>query len=287
VRSGDLAPNVYLDTLPAFDRETERVVIEPLVWSLYAIDEALVEDAALPGFRAYVAARLGARKAALGWEKRRGEAESTTLLRRTVLNAMAELADDARTLEEADKIARAWLKDPKSVAGDVAQIAVPLASRKAGKDRIDALRAAAAAAKTPQDRTLALRALAGFDDPDVLRAALAVMLTDDVRVSEIRHVLYPAFGRRAARPVAYAWLREKFDALRTKLAGPLGRGLLYAPASLCAQKDRDEAQAFFSAKARDIEGSKRTLDEALETATLCAALREGRGGAVTAYFKKK
>src|SRR5258708_22892803 len=134
---------------------------------------------------------------------------------------------------------------------------------------------------------LALRARGGFDDPEVLKAAMAVMLTDDVRVSEIRHVMWSAFGRRASRPVAYAWVREKFDALRAKLAGPLARGLMYSAATLCTQKERDEAQTFFTAKAKDIEGSKRILDEALETAGLCAALRDARGAAVTAFFTKK
>ncbi len=289
VRSGELAPDAYLDTLASFDRETERVVIEPLVWSLYGIEQGLVDDAALPGFRAYVAARLGARKQMLGWEapKHGKESDDRSLLRRTVIMAMGDLASDDATLKEADTIARAWLKDPASVNGDTAQIAVPLASRRAGKDRLEALRAAATSAKTPQDRTRALNAMSGFDDPEVLKAALALVLTDEVRVSEIRHVLWPAFGRRASRQVVYAWVRANFDALRAKLAGPLARGLMYSPGALCSQKERDDAQTFFAARSKDIEGSKRILDEALETAQLCAALRDGRGAAVTAYFTKK
>ncbi len=289
VRSGELAPDAYLDTLASFDRETERFVIEPLVWSLYGIEQGLVDDAALAGFRAYVAARLGARKQALGWEapKHGKESDDRALLRRTVLMAMGDLAADDATLKEADKIARAWLKDPASVNGDTAQIAVPLASRRAGKDRLDALRAAATAAKTPQDRNRALNAIGGFDDPEVLKAGLALTLTDEVRVSEIRHVLWTAFGRRASRAVAYAWVRANFDALRAKLAGPLARGLMYSPGVLCNQKERDDAQTFFTAHSKDIEGSKRILDESLETAQLCAALRDGRSAAVTAYFTKK
>jgi aminopeptidase N len=287
VRSGELAPDAYLDTVASFDREAERVVIEPMIWSLYGIEQALVDDAALPGFRAYVAARLGARKAALGWDKRPKEPDDRALLRRSVLMAMGDLAGDDATLKEADTIARAWLKDPASVAGDTAQVAVVLASRRAGKDRIDALRAAAAAAKTPQNRMLALRALGGFDDPETLKAALAVTLTDDIRVSEMRNVMAPAFGRRATRPIAYAWVKANFDALRAKLAGPLASMLMYTPYAVCTKGDRDDAQSFFTTRAKGIEGSKRVLDEALETATLCVALHDARGAAVTTYFAKK
>ena len=82
---------------------------------------------------------------------------------------MGELAYDAATLAEAEKLTQRWLKDPASVPADTASIAVPLASLRAGASRLDELRAAAKRAKEPEDRVLAIRAMGKFDDETVLR----------------------------------------------------------------------------------------------------------------------
>ena len=228
VRSGALSPATYLDLLPRFDTDPDRHVVSAVLDGLYDIDEALIEDSARLAFRAYVSARLLARKRELGWEPVKGakdETDDPALLRHSVIRALGELAEDETTLREADKYLEAWLRDPSTVNGDTAEMAAELGSRRAGLPRLEALRIAAKTAKTPENRILALRAMGGFADPSVLRAALDLTLTDEIRVSEMRYLTGSALSHRASTPIVYDWIKRNWGALRTKLAGPLARGL--------------------------------------------------------------
>ena len=306
VRAGTMGADAALRILPTFDRETNRHVIEQVLETLNGMSDALVDDAARPAFRAYVMARLGAQKRKLGWTdlpvttkpgaaasaasgakvEELSAAEERALLRKGVLLAMGELAEDAATLKEAEPFTARWLKDPTSVDGDLAQVAVELSAHNATPALLDELRAAARQAKTPQDRVIALRGMAAIDDKALLRRALDLMLTDEVKVQDMRYFFRTALSRRSSRPVVYEWVKSHWDGLRAKLPGPLGSRLVGIAGSLCTKFDRDDADAFFTPRAKAIEGATRPLAESLESAGICAELREKGSGAVSKYFKK-
>jgi aminopeptidase N len=290
VRSGSIAPSVLFEALPLFDADSNRLVVEQVVGILRGMDHALVDDAARPDFRRYVAERLLPRKRALGWEPAKAGASPTpedderALARRTVLFALGEVAKDPGTLREAEKLAERWLSDPSSVAGDTAAIAVPLASLQAGAARLAELRTAARNAGSVQDRILALRSMGNFDDPASLRQALDVTLTGELKLSELRYVFGGAARRREAADVLYGWEKEHWSELRARLTGSLARGpIIDVVGGICSQERLDEAKAFFSPKADEVPGARRPLDEAIEGAGLCIALRD-HGEALTASW---
>ena len=288
VRQGAIDPGVLLDVLPMFDGDANRLVVEQITSALAEIDHALVSDADRPAFRKYAAARLSGRKAVLGWEPPKGtvEDDDRMLERRDVLRAMGAIAYDDRTLAEAEKYAQQWLKDPGSVPADTASIAVPLASLRAGASRLEELRVAARKASSPEDRVLAVRAMGQFDDEVVLRKALDLGLTDELRISELRHLFGSALRRRSGALLFYAWEKGNWAPLRARL-GSLGSRLLVDVAgTMCTRQDTDDARTFFEQAARGLEGTKRALDEGLEEAGLCTALREHGTAAVAQYLKK-
>ncbi|MDP9151402.1 MAG: ERAP1-like C-terminal domain-containing protein, partial [Myxococcota bacterium] len=249
---------------------------------------SLVDDAARPAFQRYVAARMGGHKAALGWQPAAGasEEDDRALERRTVLTAMGELANDPATLDEAERYTVRWLKDPASVPADVAATALPLASLQAGYARLYELRAAATNATAVEGRVLAIRAMGMFSDPAILRSALDLALTDELKISEVRYLLGSAVGHRSSRPVVFAWEKDKWAQLRTRLSGASGRGLLVdVAAGLCTTTEVEEATAFFGEATRGMEGVKRRLDQALEQAGLCVALRQGAAPLMTKYLR--
>ncbi len=287
VRQGALEPAALLDVLPLFDGDPHRLVVEELSHTLSAIDHALVGDDDRAAFRKYVAARFAGRKALLGWDAGKVEDDDRALERRAVLQAMGSVAHDGPTLDEAEKITQKWLKDPGSVQADQASVGVPLASLRAGATRLDELRAAAKAARTPQERVVAITAMGMFDDPAVLRQALDLSLTDELRLSELRYLFRSAFANASATPVLYAWEKEHWSALRTRL-GARGTGMLLRVAgNLCTRAETDDARTFFEAGTRGVEATRRALDESLEEAGLCAALREHGSASVAAYLKAR
>lgn len=287
VRSGQLDAKSMLKILPPFDDDNSRQVIEQITTILGAMSDTVVDPEARVAFRKFVVARLGKRKKELGWTPRPTttppKASSTVdssgdeaLARRSVLLAMGDVAEDEATLKEADEIAQKWLVDPASVDGDTGAIAMELASRRASAARITALTDAMKKAKNREDRIVAIHALMGFDDDELLKKALDLTLPGDdvIRQNEMRYVLSAIFGRRKAQPIAEAWIRANWDALRKKLPGTLSRGLFRAASVGCSRADVDERAAFYQPRVAQVDGAGRALEEALETVSLCAALRE-------------
>jgi alanyl aminopeptidase len=288
VRQGAIEPAALLDALPAFDGENDRLVVEQIVDVLDGIDEALVDDSDRAEFRRYALARLAGKKAALGWEPVKGarEDDDRALERIVVLKAMGEIVRDRRTLAEAEAYAKKWLHDPASIPADTAAVAVRLASLEAGASRLDELRAAVKGARTPEDRVVAVQAMAMFGDPAVQRKAFDLALSDELRLSDLRHLFRPAVARPEGAAVLYAWERERWAELRRRIPATWGRGLVDVAGALCTRAALDDARTFFSGATQGLEGVKRPLDEGLERAGLCVALREHGAADAKRYFAR-
>jgi aminopeptidase N len=281
VRQGKVDAPIVLEVLPRFDADPDRHVIEQVIAVLTAARDSLVDPSAEEAFRRYAATRLGGVARSLGWEPAaksaaKGEVRDEEALERgAVLTAMGELADDKATLAQAEKYAATWLKDPSKVSGEVAAIALPLASRRAGASRLQELRAAAKNVASPEERMTIIRAMGSFEDPTVLRQALDVAFTDELRLSELVYLFRATVRNRAGRPVLFAWEKENWDKLLKRIPGAFGRSMLVDVAgTMCTQPEREQAEAFFVPATRGLEGVKRPLDEKLEQAHLCVVLRE-------------
>ncbi len=283
VRSGWLPPRVVLRFLPVLDQETSRFVVGEEVDVLAALSDGLVEEQARPAFRRYVAERmLPHRRRAESALAARHEDEDATLLLRSVVWALGQLADDEATLTDAARVAGLWLDDPSRVDPDTAESRVGLGMRRAKVERIAALRAAAKSARTPQDRTIALRALGGFGDRDVLARALDVSLEGEARTQDVFTILWSAASRRQGLPVVVDWLGSHWEKVHAKLPDALSGGLFGLAGMACTRADRDRMSAFFGPRSKLVEGTARPLAEALEKASLCIALRERGSAGVTA-----
>jgi aminopeptidase N len=283
VRAGKTHPKPMLDLLAAFDDESARQVIEQIIAILYAMSDTLVEDSVRPVFQKFALARLSKHKKRLGWTPGKNEAVGgdEAILRRNVLWAMGDLAEDESTLKEAESYAVKWLADQASVDADMAAVATDLASRRASASRLEQLREAAKHAKTDEDRILAIKAMIGFDDMKVLEKSLELVLTDEIRVHDMRYVLGNAFSRRKARVFAEKWVRDHWEAMRKKLPGSLGWGLFRGAGVACTKADVEERAAFYPKALADVEGAARSVVETLEAASLCAELRTAQGPQLT------
>ena len=92
--------------------------------------------------------------------------------------------------------------------------------------------------------------------------------------------------RRSSAVAFLAWEKDNWAPLRARL-GSLGSRLLVDVAgSLCTKQDGDDAKAFFEQATQGVEGTKRGLEEGLEQAGLCTALREHGAAAVAKYLEK-
>jgi aminopeptidase N len=288
VRAGTLGADVLLKTLPSVDADRSRVVVDTEINVLTQLGRMLVSPAASRAYAAYVSARLKAHEKALPVDKPGATTKPTedvVLERRALFGALGELANDPDTLKEAERLTTAWLADPTSVDGDLARVALPLASRRAGAERIEALRKAMRSAKNPNDQKTALLGLAGFEDPALIDKALSVALTDEVRTQDVGIVLMSAVQHPWSRVAATDWVMKHWDPIRAKLPGFLAGRVFGLAGTACTKDEVAAATAFLTPKTQEIEGSTRRLAEGLETAELCRVLREKDSASVDQFFK--
>ena len=277
VRAGKIGVETVLKVLPSFDKETNHEVVGAEVEILTAMSDAVIDDRSRAGFKKYVAARLGNQKRALGWAGKKGPSEiddGKALLRKSVLFAMGELAEDDATLKEADKQAKAWLADPNSVDGDIAQVAVELGSRRAGRERFDALLSALKNPTTPQNRIIAVRGLSAFGDASLLKDALDKLFTGEIKLQDVRYVFGAALDHPPSRPVLLDWVRTNWSKLGARMPRPFVRRFVSLVGQTCTPSARDEMAAFFRTEAKHLDGADRALAQGIEKATLCMELHE-------------
>ncbi len=285
VRAGHQDVSVLMKTLPSFDADTSRAVVEELLAILYSARDALVNDDAKKAFRAYTLARLAPHKSRL---QKATTDEESALLGRSVSYALVELAEDDPSIKEEEKLARAWLADPRSVDQDRAQVAVELFGRRATPADVDALRKLVLSGETaPQDRITALRGATASADAAMMKSALDWALAN-VKIQDYRYVFDAAYAHHDGKPTVLAWVMDHYAGLRAKLPGAMGRGLVGNVGVVCTQSDLDRAKAFFEPKLTELEGANRIFAQSVETASLCVALRTAQAGAMsTALGVKK
>ncbi|HVY48335.1 MAG TPA: ERAP1-like C-terminal domain-containing protein, partial [Minicystis sp.] len=287
VESGDLGSDALIDILAGFRGEKNRLVLEQIIATLQGMSDKLVEDASRPGFRAYASSILLPVARELGFEPRPRESDEAKLLRKDVLAALAVLSEDPWLTERADKLAAAYLKDPRSVDADLAAIALRVSTRRAGDARFRELSDAARRAPTPEDHVTAVAALGAFADARLLRRALDLMLTEQIKIQDAFAIYGTAMSYAESRPTVLAWEKDHFAELKAKMPDFVLTRLAGAVETICDGAARADAAKFFAGALKGTDAGDRGLTQALETADLCIDLRAREAARVKKKLTKK
>ena len=284
VRGGQLGVDDFLRILDGLRGEQERAVVDVMLRALNEIDDGIADDSLRPALATWVGNYLRPLGRQLGWTPRRGESDDRKLMRRALLGRLGAVADDHDTLAQAERWARMYLHDPHTVDPDVAGVAVPLASRHAHADRLDAIVAMLPHAPSATDRVVLDTALGRFLDPALLRRALDATLTDAVRTQDVLRVIFGATSDPVRRPIVAAWVQEHFDAIRARLPGEAPGRLTGLVSGVCTADEISAGESFWHARVSEFEGADRTLREALESADQCVAARQRNRQALTTFL---
>src|SRR5207249_2617315 len=107
-----------LALIPALARDADRYVVTKTIEITTDPQEHLLSPGLLPKYRRYLEDLYGPRAHELGWQAKPGESEDDRLLRPSLLNVVANQAEDAALIAEAKTLAVQWLEDRKAVDPD-------------------------------------------------------------------------------------------------------------------------------------------------------------------------
>ena len=249
------------------------------------LQDNLVPKDLLPRYRQYLLDVYGGRARDLGWKTKAGESEDARLLRPALLRVLANQGQDSDLIAQAKKLALAWLDDHKAVDPDMLGVVLTTAARYGDRDLFDRMHAAAKKEKEENFRGTLLFSLGSFQDPEILKAALPIVLTDEFDSRELLDILFAPAQRRQTRDFAYDFVKQNWDRLIAKLPTDTGSFLPYVAEGYCDSQHRQDVENFFSGRSTKYTGGPRILTQVLEGIDLCVAYKNAQEGSVAEFLQ--
>jgi hypothetical protein len=237
---------------------------------LSSVHVDLLPEADQQRFRAWLRTTYGPRARALGWKPSKDEGDELKQLRWTLLMLAAAGGQDPTLVQEANRLARAWLADRKSVAAETAWPALRVAARGGDKSLFDLILAQVRKTEDRTERTQLLTLLGTFRNTALTQQALALIAGDEFDVRETQRLLGMAFYTPETRALAWDFYRQNFDKLASKLRSDELGWLIGVTGVFCEESRRAEVEAVLSPRVAKIDGGPRELTRALESIRVCA-----------------
>ena len=265
VRAGRAKLDAFLDFAMAFGEERDPDVLmtlrTPLGFTRRQIASPLGDETEAALMRRIVE-EFGDAFATLGWDPAGGEDDQIRLRRAALLALVGEVAESEPVLQAAMERCGAYLDDRRSLDPNLADAVVSLAARRGDASLFGGFLGAAKTAGTPQERRRFLMALGEFQEPDLVRRALSLSLTDTVGTQDVAILLSRMLGNRAAGEQTWDFIKRRWAALRRRMPPMLITRPIEATPHLGSRAARRDVAAFF--RANPVPTGARAVRQALE-----------------------
>jgi puromycin-sensitive aminopeptidase len=277
VRAGQMPVASFLDHLAAFRGDASRLIVEDAFGYLKTIRQELSEnDAQRDAIGVYASELFLPLSKKLGWDKKKGESQETTLTRPTVLNALALLAPKALDQEQVLARLKKYLADPSSIDSSVSAVILTAAARRNDPALFAEFRARLAFPKTPEQKNLMLRALAEFSEPSLADQYLGMTLSKEIRPQDAWMPYAWLLSNPATRERSWAFVKANWKELSAKVGPRGGTRVVGAAGGLVSVPWKEEVGSFFRAPENEIEMARKTLDQTLESIDLGLRFKDGQ-----------
>ncbi len=255
--------------------------------------EWLRADPVRPRIEAFSRKLAEPQLATLGWTRRTGEAATAMDLREHVLGFLADVGRHPGVRAEARRRATAFLGlgtdgaiHRDAVDANLAGVALAVAAEDADARMLDAMTSAFVKSQDDELRGLLLGSLARVHDPALAKRALALVLDDRVKYTEMTTPLWAQMSEPETREAAWAWLKEHWDAVMARASGAMFTGvqLVSMPGVFCDEDHAKDVATFFADRVAKVDGGPRVLAKTLEEIHLCAATRSAAEADARRFF---
>jgi len=284
-RNGEIPLGRALALAPSLAQEAARQVVTKTMEITAGLQDNLVPEDLLPHYRQYLLDVYGRRARNLGWKVKANENEDARILRPSLLNVVANEAEDSELVAQARQLALAWLDDHKAVDPDMVGVLLNTAAWHGDRELFGRLRAAAKKEKDETFRAHLLFSLGHFQDPAIIQVALPIVLSDEFDSRESLSILFAVAQRRQTRDLAYDFVKQNWDHLVAKLPTDTGAFLPYVATGYCDAGHRQDVENYFSGRSTKYTGGPRILTQVLEGIDLCVANKKVQEASVAAFLK--
>jgi alanyl aminopeptidase len=284
VDSGEVPAGVSLQLAADLANDGSRYLVEQSIAIVVGIEE-MFDDKLRPNYERFVNKLFAARARAVGWHSRPGEDDNARQLRPQLLAVVANHGRDQALIAKATELTWKWLDDHQAIEPELVTATLEIAARHGDQKLFDRMHADAKATQDRDVQNPLLTAMRRFLDPEVVKRAWPIALSDELEPREAFRFVYVGYDDPRLREAAYAFIKAHFDEVANKLPASWRIGVAYAFARLCDIGRKPEIEAFFKARIDAFEGGPRLYQQELEQLELCDARKHARTPGVEAFLK--
>ncbi len=273
VRSGQGAVGDYLDLVLALKDDPNAAVLDTVRQQLEKVDADIATDEDRAQFAAVLQHQFDPVYAALG-DPVKGESFDRQQLRGTLFQILGA-AHDPVVLAQAQQLTTrsfaAGNKKDKTLDATLADAAVLVSTTNGDAALYDKVLAVSRNSGDPGEKADALRTLARFRDPALVRRTLDYTVSGEVRNQDSWTVLVALLRDRETRDQTWDYVQKNWDKVHAQLTVASGADVVRGTGSFCTGKQRDEVIDFFAT--HKVEAAERTLAKAVDSINDCIQLR--------------
>ncbi len=279
-----VSAEVYLTVNQEMGKEEHRLIVSRMIGNLGFIDRRVVGEKQRAKFERYVQKMVNPHLRRVGLRPKAGESAEVALLRPSLLSTMVYMGGDKKLRRVLLDDAKKFMKDPNSVAPDIARLAIGLAARDGDAELWEKMKAGVLEAKTPIVRSIYLRGLGGFHNPELAVRSYELLLDGTLRGQDYWSIIGPGFATDATHATMWNWITANYGRIIEALGDKRAHSIPWAATGYCTEEGVAATKKFFSNPERTPPGTERNLAQAIESIELCARLKKSMTPGVEKFF---
>ncbi len=301
-KAGESSTGDALQFLSHFQQETEYPVWDVIAAALGGIRSVMDDNSLREAMKPYTRALVHNELERLGWHRSETDNHFEQLLRPIILG-MAATADESWVISHAQNmfkyihnaddvdpefrtaITNKSLKRGSELDPDLRGVVFGTVARLGGDNEFEKLVTMHNTSKLSDERLALASAITGFEQPELIDKALAMIRSDAVRLQDVAYWIAYSFLNRHAKQQTWEWLKDNWEWLHTNLGTDLSfyRMPVYVARAFSDESFIPKYVAFFEPKLSP--ALDRSYKQGLEMLQWQSAWRERDLKEIKAFFK--
>jgi aminopeptidase N/puromycin-sensitive aminopeptidase len=277
VRSGQGNAGDFMDLVLALRKDSSGLVMESALDKLKTINARIATDEEREQLAAIIRREFSPIYASLGHPSK-GEPYTRQQLRAELMEILGDAKDPAVLAEAKDLTDRAYgpgARKDKGLDPILTDSAIAITAAHGDAALYDKVMAASKDGSDPGLQSEALRTLAYFSDPALVRRTMDYVTSGEVRNQDSWIPMAILLSDRETRQPTWDYIRENWDRVHAQFTTNSGSRVVAAAGTFCSVEKRDEVASFFST--HKVDAAERTLAKALDNINDCVRLRTTQG----------
>ena len=231
--------------------------------NLYSIYKLTHKEKFSDELKAYTAEFLGTIFEQLGWDARKNEPHTDSLLRSVVISALGKLGDKD-ILEESNRRFSKYLKNKTSLDANLQETVFSLMAWTGDERTYKKLLALYRKNTLQEEKLRFLSAMCNFKQKKILEKTLALTLTPEIRSQNMRVPIMGVSANIHGKEILWPWMKKHWKKLVKKFGAgnPLANRIVASIGSVIDDTMEKEVRTFF--KKNPMPGTERTIEQTIE-----------------------